>query len=182
MASFIKKYWFVFLLLVGITGIYSWYDPNYCYEEGKKYTDADFKDGPSNSEVVSNLAYIYDLKRPSGSGEFDENATKQLEEEVDEFYNKYPNYKRGGVDQKAEPEFYAFRSFQYFFPSEKLDRINDHLKKDGWGNRLMKRVVGYQYIQYYGPCGHISFGIADELYEDDKIDLDNNPYKAKINK
>lgn len=184
MMNIIKKYWIVILLLIGIGGIYSWYDPNYCYKEGKKYTDADFRDGQSNSEIARHLAYEYRLAREIGRGEFDENDMRQLEAEVNEFYNKYPNYKRGGVNQKAEAEFYAFRSFQYFFPPKEIDRINDYLKKDRSGNSLIKRVVGCYHLQYYGPCGHISWVMDELIYEGDKSDLGLNPYETNntINK
>lgn len=191
MTSFIKKYWIVILLLIGIGGIYSWYDPYYCYKKDKKYTDADFKNGLDNHSISSQLLmyglvreYIHVLDENSSTTDYNEDDMKKLEAQVDEFYKKYPNNKRGGVyKDETDPAFYAFRSYQYFFMPQDIDKINDHIKKRGWGNRPMKRIVGYGYTQYYGPCGHDTFGMGDEIYEGDKSDLDDNPYKKQtINK
>lgn len=176
--NFLKEYWYLFLLLFVIGGIYFRYDPNYCYVESKKYTLNDFKGSLTNRDITTHLASYFGLKEIK-LGVYD---TKKLEGQIEIFYNKYPNLKTAGIRQESEPEFYAYEAFEYFFSPKDINGINDYKKKGGWGNRPMKKIIGYQYIQFYGPCGNMSFGDSNEIYEGDEIDLRDNPYRKNENK
>ena len=193
MNNFIKKYWIVILLLIGIGGIYSWYDPNYCYKEGKKYMDADFRDGLPNREILSNLANDYGLAREIGRGEFDENDMRQLKAEVNEFYNKYPHLKGGRVHGKGyiyDPNWdYATKFAQYFFHPNDIEKINIYLNKQSYPSvKPKKNVVGFYEAAFYNQCGKFTgsamLGIGDGyILDGDEMDLKFNPYKTqKINK
>lgn len=192
MMSIIKKYWIVILLLLGIGGIFSWYDPNYCYKEDKKYTDADFKDGIDNGVIVVVLARDYGLVRIDGSipddsnGEthYNQNDMKKLEVEVDDFYKKHPNLKFGkvyGKDYTRDPDLdYAVKGAQYYFAPNDIQIVNSHLNKRL--NPPKKTVVGFYFGQYFSKCGKYTGDYSDEygeqlIYEGDKSDLELNPYK-----
>jgi len=187
MVIFIKKYWLIFLLLIGISGIYSWYDPNYCYKEGKKYTDIDFRDGQSNSEIVRHLAYHYGLAREISRGKFDENDLKKLKLEIDEFYKKYPYLKGGMVNGKGythDPSWdYARKYARFFFHPNDIKTINIYLSKKTYPPK--KTVVGFYDAAFYNQCGRFTGSAMvgnGYIYKDSDTDLEFNPYKTqKIN-
>lgn len=195
MKNFIQKYWIICLLLFSISGIYAWYNPNYCYKEGKKFIDADFKDGLPNSKIVSELAYVYDLARWRDGGKFDgkdfnkyENDLKKLEVKVDKFYKKYPYLKGGRVNGKGyiyDPDWdYAIKYARYFFHPNDIKKINIYLNKQTYPPK--KTVVGFYDAAFYNKCGKFTgSAMVDRayIYKDSDTDLKFNPYKTqKINK
>ncbi|HZF70922.1 hypothetical protein [Sulfuricurvum sp.] len=199
MIGFIKEYRFLILLVLSVGCIYLWYDPGYCYKEGKKYTDADFKDGPDNYNIVSELARNYGFVRTvehvreDGGIETDYNQDdmKKLEVEVDEFYKKFPKLKGGSVNGKGytyDPDWdYADKFAHYYFSLKDIQKVNDYLKKKRT-HPPEKIVVGIYYGASYSKCGKYTgdsrVGYEDsDIYEGDPLDLRFNPYKKqKTNK
>jgi hypothetical protein len=193
-----KNIFRIIMSLAILSGMGWWiffYDPNYCYKEDKKYTDADFKDGLSNSAVVMELARNYGLVRVDehirndGMVETDYNQDdmKKLEAEVDVFYKKYPHLKFGEVSGKGytyDSDWdYAVEGARYFFAPKDIQIVNNHLKKRPYPPK--KTVVGIYYGAFYSKCGKYTgdprIGDDDvDIYESSKTDLDFNPYKKGI--
>lgn len=199
MIGFIKEYRFLIFLFLSVGGIYLWYDPSYCYKEGKKYTDADFKDGPDNGNIVSELARDYGLVRTvehvreDGGIETDYNQDdmKKLEVEVNDFYKKYPYLKGGSVHGEGytyDPDWdYAGEFANYYFSPKDIQKVNNYLKIKR-KHPPQKTVIGIHYGAYLNKCGKYTsdsrVGYEDvDIYEGEPSDLEENPYrKQKTNK
>lgn len=182
-----NKFGIVFILL--IIGSFTYlmvmpYDPYYCEKEKRALTEKEIP--VPMYDIIRGIAETHGFSKKtikvidenSSETTYDEKDMRDITNKVKKYFQNHPenitksHYKETFLDRS---EAYSVNLY-YFYSPDEIIKVNNYVQKN-WRYKSEKKIVGISYWQSYSACGDSSFGMQDEIFENDVVDQKYNPYR-----
>lgn len=156
------------IIIIGLTSTFFLTVTGFCFEEMRYLSK--YEINIPTDQIVHRIAEYGLAKKKfvetqSGAGyDYDDADMKKISQNVDNFLKKHPEHIKISRNYSIDGSEAYEASVSYIFTDKELMQVNAY---ESGKQKFNKKIIGISYWQSYSACGHPTFGMQDDIYEND---------------